>query len=257
MKNEAQDTDNPMDDPWSLAGKGGIVIGAASGIGLATARAIARTTTDLVLVDRSPEVEEVAESLGCFGLALDITAPDAPDLITSASSDPLDFLVNCAGIQRRGAALDLDDESWHTLLETNWNSIRRLTTRVVRKMLAQGRGGSIVNVTSASVDNVMPGIVPYSIAKAALTQWTRGLAAELGPLGIRVNAVAPGYIETAMTRDAMTDPSYVQRALTRTPLGYIAPPEEVAEPIVFLLSRAARYVTGVVLPVDGGFALGV
>jgi len=247
---------NQEHTPWSLAGQRGVVVGAGSGIGLATLRALAGTVTSLIAVDRSPGILDLAAEIGCRGLNLDITDPEAPDRIASAEPWTPDFLVNCAGVQRRGPVMDFDEVDWGTLFETNVHAIRRVTTRITQDMISQQRRGAIVNITSASVESVMPGIVPYSMAKAALTQLTRGLAAELGPHGIRVNAIAPGYVSTAMTLDAMTNPAYVDSAVHRTPLGYIASPEEIADPILFLLSPAARFITGVVLPVDGGYSLG-
>lgn len=243
----------------SLAGRRGVVVGAASGIGHAIATTVTAMAADVLLVDNAEAVADVAAELGCVGLQADVTAPDAPGRVTAAVRerwDAPDFVVNCAGIQRRGSVLDLDEADWHDLFETNLHGIRRVSAELVRAVRAAGRPASIVNVSSSSVDSVTPGIVPYSMAKAALGQWTRGLAAELGPDRIRVNAVAPGYVQTAMTRDVLDDESFRSRVLARIPLGRLATPDDIAGTVVYLLSDLARYVTGVVVPVDGGYFLG-
>lgn len=240
-------------------GRRGLVIGAAQGIGRAVAERLARDGDTLLLADVSPAVDDLAESLGASAIHLDVTDPAAPgqlvDAIAGWAGTP-DVIVSCAGIQRRGSVLQLPEADWEDLHATNFDGIRRVTTAVVTQMLAEGRPGAIVTVSSSSVASITPGIIPYSIMKAALAQWTRGLAVELGPAGIRVNAVAPGYIRTAMTAPVLDDPSFLGLVRARVPLGDVAAPEAVADPIAFLLSDAARYVSGVILAVDGGYALG-
>ncbi len=237
----------------------GIVVGAASGIGQAIAERFAATTDALLLVDANPAVTELADRLGVEALVVDVRDDDAPERIVATAVERFgtpSALVNCAGVQSRGTVLDLAEDEWRRLDEINWHGVRRITIQVARAMVEGRVAGSIVHVTSLSVSSVTPGIIPYSTTKAALVQLTRGLAAEAGSHGIRVNAVAPGYIRTPMTSEVLDDPSFLAYVRRRIPLGDVAGPELVAGPVMFLLSDDARYVTGVVLAVDGGFALG-
>lgn len=254
------DAPDPGAAPPGLAGRRGLVVGAASGIGRGVAQALAAAGVALALVDRDAGVTELAGQLGAHPLVADVGEASAPETVVAeavrALGGPPQLLVNSVGIQARGPAVELAETDWEVVETVNWRAVRRITTRVVREMQDAGVRGSIVNVTSMSVAVVLPGIVPYSTSKAALTQWTRGLAAELGAWGIRVNAVAPGYVRTGMTADLLADAEAARRIESGIPLGYIAEPPEIAPTVRFLLSEDARYVTGAVIPIDGGFSLG-
>ncbi|HEY5853710.1 MAG TPA: SDR family oxidoreductase [Aldersonia sp.] len=239
-----------------LAGKAAIVTGAAGGIGSAIARALARHGVCVIGVDAAPAVETVMAEIGGHGLCGDLTDPDfSARAIETADrlAGRLDVLVNAAGIQLRTDAVDIDEDGWQRLLDVNLSAAYRLTRQAVKPLAAQR--GSVINIASLSADRAVPGIVPYGATKAALTQLGKGLAVELGPLGIRVNTVAPGYIETPMTAEVLNQPDFRAAKMARIPLQRFADGDDVADVVVFLASDAARYVTGVVLPVDGGYSI--
>ena len=239
-----------------LSGKTAIVTGAAGGIGSAIARALARSGALVVAVDADPKVTDVAAEFGGHGLRGDLTDPEfgarAVDFAQQLSGR-LDILINAAGIQLRTTAIDVDEDGWERLLDVNLSAAYRLT-RQAAKSLVDARG-SIVNIASLSADRAVPGIVPYGATKAALTQLGKGLAVELGPHGVRVNTVSPGYIETPMTADVLGQEDFRAQKLSRIPLQRFADGDDVADVVLFLVSDAARYVTGVVLPVDGGYSI--
>lgn len=210
----------------------------------------------MVLVDYSETVEAAAADLGGTGVHVDLSDPAAAKTVVDhaiSATGSLDVLVNAAGIQVRTAAVDIVEDDWQRLLDVNLSAAYRLT-RASAKALASV-GGSIINVLSLSSDRAVPGIVPYGATKGGLLQLTKGLAAELGAEGVRVNAVAPGYVVTPMTAPVLNDPEFRTRALSRIPLGRLAEPSDVADVVRFLASTDARYVTGAVIPVDGGYAI--
>lgn len=249
-------TPNATSSMTALVGKTAVVTGAAGGIGSAIARALAREGVMVVGVDADPAVGRVMAEMGGHGLCGDLTDP-----LFSASAveraeqfaGRLDILVNAAGIQLRTDAIEIDEDGWQRLLDVNLSAAYRLTRQAVKALAVQR--GSVVNIASLSADRAVPGIVPYGATKAALTQLGKGLAVELGPLGVRVNTVAPGYIETPMTAELLGQPDVRAQKLARIPLQRFADGDDVADVVVFLVSDAARYVTGVVLPVDGGFSI--
>ncbi|WP_344992200.1 SDR family NAD(P)-dependent oxidoreductase [Tsukamurella soli] len=239
-----------------LSGRTAIVTGAAGGIGSAIARALAREGVTVVGLDAAHAVTEVLAKMGGVGLCGDLTHPAVSRSAVDeaiARTGRLDIVVNAAGIQRRTAAVDIADHDFQRLIDVNLSAAYRLIRQAV-PALATTRG-SVVNIASLSADRAVPGIVPYGATKSALVQLGKGLAAELGPQGIRVNAVAPGYIETPMTADVLGQDEFRSRALSRIPLQRFADGDDVADVVTFLVSDAARYVTGVVLPVDGGYSI--
>lgn len=231
-----------------------VVTGAAGGIGAAIARAAAADGANVVWVDRSKAVTGVAQ--GGLAVVADICDPDFPEALRARLAQQgwrVDHLVGAAGIQVRTRALDVSESDWQRLLDINLTGFYRLVRGLAADLVERG-GGSILAVGSMSADRATPGIVPYGATKAALTQLIRGLAVELGPSGVRCNALAPGYVATPMTRDLLERPDQWSRVMSRIPLGRIAQPEDMAGAALFLLSSDAAYITGQVLGVDGGYA---
>lgn len=246
-----------MDAPVrDLSGRTAVVTGGSGGIGSAIARSLAGRGASVVVVDADERARVVATEIGGTAVVCDLTDPEVPQQIVDhalAATGSVDVLVNSAGIQVRTAAVDITEAQWERLVGVNLTAAYRLT-RAAAKALAAARG-SIVNIVSLSADRAVAGIVPYGATKAALVQLTKGLAVELGPLGIRVNAVAPGYVDTPMTRAVLDQAEFRDRVLTRIPLGRLADGDDIADVVAFLASDAARYMTGTVLPVDGGYSI--
>ncbi|WP_032374090.1 SDR family NAD(P)-dependent oxidoreductase [Rhodococcoides fascians] len=239
-----------------LDGRTAIVTGAAGGIGSSIVRALAERGALVVALDADPAVNNLAELVSGVAVCGDLTDPAVTARAVELAHDQsgrLDILVNSAGIQCRTAAIDIDEEDWQRLIDVNLTSAYRLTRQATKSLIASR--GSIVNIASLSADRAVAGIVPYGSTKAALTQLGKGLAVELGPHGVRVNTVAPGYIQTPMTAEVLGQDEFRTRVLSRIPLQRLADGDDVADVVLFLVSDAARYVTGVVLPVDGGYSI--
>lgn len=241
-----------------LKGRRAIVTGASRGIGRATVMALAQAGAEVLAVARSAdELEKLAAEAPAGRvkpLACDLLANGAAASVTDAASaaGSIDILVNNAGITKDGLLLRMSEADWDQVFNVNLRSAFLLTQKVARIMLKQ-RSGSVINVVSVVGQVGNAGQVNYTAAKAGLEAFTKSCARELASRQIRVNAVAPGYIDTEMTR-VLNDEAR-DGLMTRVPLGRAGTADEVAEVILFLASDAARYVTGQVWRVDGGMVM--
>ncbi len=237
----------------SLEGKVALVTGASRGIGRAIAAELARGGASVVVGYRTgaAEAEALAAEIGGRAVQADVADPEQAARLVQEAGD-LDILVNNAGLTRDGLILRMPDEDWRTVIDTNLGGVF-YTCRAAARGMMKKRGGSIVNLTSVVGIHGNPGQTNYAASKAGIIGFTKSLARELASRGVRANAIAPGYIQTALT-DVL--PEDVQQAiLANTPLGRLGTPEDVAGAVRFLCSDEASFVTGEVLLVDGGLGM--
>lgn len=247
--------------PFSLRGRRALVSGGGRGIGRACALALALAGARVTVVSRTrAQLDETAAQIRAQGgeaqvLAADLGRPAEVESLVEEiyAAGELDILVNNAAISPiYKKAEEVALEEWEQILTVNLTGAFCLLQRVGGRMAARG-SGAIVNLTSIGAVRALPRLSAYSATKAALDELTRTLAAEWAGSGVRVNAVAPAYIETEMTAGIQQHPRLRQQVIERTPLGRFGRPEEVAWAVVFLASDAASYITGHTLLVDGGW----
>jgi NAD(P)-dependent dehydrogenase (short-subunit alcohol dehydrogenase family) len=250
---EAQPTEGP---------KVAIVTGGGSGIGKAISETFIRSGIHTIIIGRDPsKLQAMKDRWGacCSILVCDLTQLEAlPALVRDIATrhGRIDILVNNAGINLKKDFTEVTDAEFQAVLLTNVTAVFALSREVAGVMLARG-SGSILHISSMASQYGIPKVIAYSASKAAIEGMTRSMATDLSPLGIRVNCIAPGFIATDMSAKALDeDPERKQRVLSRTPMGTLGLPSDIGEAALFLTSDAARYITGVVLPVDGGNSIG-
>ena len=247
--------------PLELGGKVAVVIGGTSGIGRAIAHGLAEAGADVVPTSRRVEqVEEAAREIESIGrrslrVASDVSDRASLQRLLDESVRALgkvDILVNCAGKTKRAPTLDLAEEDWTDIIETNLTGTLRACQVFGRHMLER-EYGRIINIASLSTFVALYEVAAYSASKAAVASLTKSLALEWSPRGVNVNAIAPGVFRTALNEKLLDETGRGREFLTRTPMKRFGRVEELAGAAVFLASDAASYVNGEILAVDGGF----
>ena len=239
-----------------------IVTGGGSGLGLAIAEKFTQNGIQTIIVGRDEEKLKTAkEQLGtnCFAMSCDLSnlssIPAFVEKVIGAFGQ-IDILVNNAGINMKKEFTEVTDEEFQKVITINVCSVFAISREVVKHMLVNG-SGNIINISSMAAQYGLPKVIAYSASKTAIDGMTRAMAVELSPKGIRVNAIAPGFFYTAMTEKALnSDPERKAKVLGRTPMGHMGQPVDIGEAAFFLASDASKYITGVVLPVDGGNSIG-
>jgi gluconate 5-dehydrogenase len=249
-------------NPFNLEGKLALVTGATRGIGLGAARALAQSGSGVILAGRDEvELERAADELREVTKQVHVAPYDLLRIegiaewfgnLCETAGEP-DILVNAAGMTVRGPAVDVSLADWHNVMTLNTTAIFELSRTFAKRLIAKELGGRIVNIASLMTAAARPGTSPYTASKGAVGQLTKVLAVEWAKHGILVNAVAPGYIDTDMNKALTSDPTFDRWVKGRCPMGRWGTPEDIAWPVVFLASEAARFMTGQVIFVDGGW----
>lgn len=246
----------------ALAGTRALVTGGGRGIGRGICLALAGAGADIVLSYRQDEAAaaRTAQEIEALGRSAVVTASDMSDecsiqhLVRTAveTLGGIDIVVCSAGMHWRTPFLEISASEWDAVLDADLRGPFLLSQAVARQMIAQGTGGRIIAVSSISADVAYPDLAHYQVAKAGVRMLVRGMALELAPHGILCNAVAPGIVETDLTRATLTDPVAGPRRVGRIPLGRAGQPDDIAAAVVFLASESVQWMTGSTITVDGG-----
>ena len=241
----------------NFEGQAALITGAGRGIGKNIALKLAESGANTILVDMSPEMDDVRKEIEgmnrkCLTFQVDVT--DLEDIYAMVNNiieelGEIHILVNNAGITQDNLFMRMKPEQWSKVIDVNLNGVFNVTKAVIRSMVKQ-RYGKIINISSVVGFSGNPGQVNYSSTKSALVGFTKSLAREVGTRGVTVNAVAPGFIDTAMTQ-ALNE-SQQEAILQQIPLGRMGDAGDIANAVAFLASKEASYITGTVLHVNGG-----
>ncbi len=249
---------------FDLSGKVAAVSGASSGLGIQLAAAFARQGADLVIMARRIErLEDLAAKLReefdvkVLPIKCDVTVTEEINAAAEkaeAEFGRVDILLNCAGSAKNNGVIAMTDDEWDFTIATDETSVFKMT-RAFAKIMQKNKYGRIINIASmyGLVGNTELHTTAYHASKGAVVNFTRAVAAELATDGITCNAICPGYFETELTKEVLDTPSFQDFAKTHVPMQRYGKPGELDAAAVFLASEEARYVTGVILPVDGGY----
>ena len=248
---------------FDLKGRVAIITGASSGLGMQMARGFAAQGADLVITARRIErLEAFAEELRatgikCLPLKCDVTNPAEVDACAEAAEKEfgkVDILVNCAGSAKNAGVLEMTDEEWDFTISTDMTSVFYVT-RAFGNIMKKNNYGRIINIASmyGLVGNPAIDTVAYHASKGGVVNFTRAVAAELAKFGITCNCICPGYFETELTADVLKTEQFTQYMKATVPLGRYGYSGELNAGAIFLASDDASYVTGVILPIDGGY----
>jgi gluconate 5-dehydrogenase len=237
-----------------------LVSGASRGIGRAIAQGFAERGATVVITGRDAgTLEKAAQEIGATPIVCDVAKKDDIDRLVKATLDGfghIDTLINVAGVNRRMLAEKLSEDDYDFILDINLKGPFLLSVAVGKAMLARGKGNQI-NIVSLNNDRPLKGVMPYAMSKSALSQMTRSLAMEWGPRGVRVNAIAPGFVITDLTKKLWSQPTMQAWGQSNTPLVRLGQPEDMIGASIFLASEASAWMTGQTLFVDGGFSAGL
>ena len=248
---------------FSLKGKVAVITGASSGLGMQMAKAYAKQGAKLVVlarrIERLESLKKQLERKGTKVLAIKCDVTSTTDInnaakLTEKTYGKVDILVNCAGASRDKGVLDMKDDEWDFTIATDLTSVFKVT-RAFGKIMKKRKYGRIINIASmyGLVGNTAMGTVAYHSSKGGVVNFTRAVAAELAKYNITCNAICPGYFETELTRDVLNTKEFTAYMQQTVPMGRYGKEGELNAAAIFLASEEASYVTGVILPVDGGY----
>jgi len=248
---------------FNLKGRVAVITGASSGLGKQMSKAFAGQGADLVLmarrVERLEELKNELEQLGVRVLPVKCDVTNVEDIknaanLAEATFGKVDILINCAGSAKNAGVLDMTDEEWDFTIKTDMDSVFYVT-REFGKIMKKNHYGRIINIASmyGLVGNMAMGTIAYHTSKGGVVNFTRAAASELAKDGITVNAICPGYFDTELTHDTLITPEFTQYMQSTVPIGRYGRDGELNAGALFLASDEASYVTGVILPIDGGY----